>query len=91
MPGGASSPAVGYAVFGAIKFAGYSLAARVISRRYARSDRNPFTVGGTRTLIGVAAGALYFGILTVLPQKAVATGGLLFLAGLIPMRERRRL
>jgi hypothetical protein len=73
-------------VFGAIKFAGYSLAARFISRRYARNDRNAYAVGGTRTLIGMVAGALYFGLLSVLPQQAVATGGLLFLAGLLPMR-----
>ena len=86
MPGGASSPAIGYLVFGAIKFVGYSLAARFISKRYQRGDRNPWIVGGTRTLIGVAAGAFYFALLSVLPQKAVATGGLLFLLGLIPMR-----
>jgi hypothetical protein len=86
VPGGASSPAVGYLVFGGIKFAGYSLAARFISKRYQRTDRNAFSVGGARTLIGVVAGAIYFGLLTLLPQKAVATGGLIFLAGLLPMR-----
>ena len=86
MPGGASNPVVGYLVFGGIKLAGYSLAARFISRRYQRPDRKPFPVGAARTLIGVVAGAIYFGLLTLLPQKAVATGGLLFLLGLIPMR-----
>jgi len=86
MPGGASSPAVGYLVFGGIKFAGYSLAARSISKRYQRTDRNAYAVGGTRTLIGMMAGALYIGLLSFLPQKVVATGGLVFLAGLLPMR-----
>ena len=86
MPGGASSPAIGYLVFGGIKFAGYSLAARSISKRYQRTDRNAYAVGGTRTLIGVIAGALYFGLLSFLPREAVATGGLVFLVGLVPMR-----
>ena len=86
MPGGASSPAIGYLVFGGIKFAGYSLAARSISKRYQRPDRKAFVVGGTRTLIGVIAGALYIGLLSFLPQKTIATGGFVFLAGLLPMR-----
>jgi len=86
MPAGASSPAVGYLVFGAIKLAGYSLAARFISKRYQRTDRNAFVVGSARTLIGVLAGALYFGLLLILPQKTVVAGGLVFLVGLIPMR-----
>jgi hypothetical protein len=86
MPGGATHPAVGYLVFGAIKFAGYSLAARFISRRYGRTDRNPFAVGGVRTLVGMVAGAFYFGLLAILPQKAVMAGGLVFLTGLLPLR-----
>ena len=86
MPGGATSPAIGYLVFGGIKFAGYTLAARSISKRYERTDRNAFAVGGARTLIGMIAGARYFGLLALLPQKTVATGGLVFLAGLLPMR-----
>ena len=86
MPGGATHPAVGYLVFGAIKFAGYSLAARFISRHYDRLDRNPFLVGGARTLIGVIAGAVYVGALALLPQPWVTRGGLLFLLGLLPMR-----
>jgi hypothetical protein len=86
MPGGASHPAVGYLVFGGIKFAGYSLAARFISKKYGRANRNPYVVGGSRTLIGVVAGALYVGLLALLPQSFVKTGGLLFLLGLVPMR-----
>ena len=86
MPGGATHPAIGYLVFGTIKFAGYSLAARFISRRYDRPDRNPFLVGGTRTLIGVVAGAVYVGLLALLPSPFVTRGGPFFLLGLLPMR-----
>ena len=42
--------------FGAVKFAGYSLAARFLRSRYAGNNSNSFLVGGARTAIGFAAG-----------------------------------
>ena len=44
-----------------IKAAGYTLAATVLSREFGRNDVNPFGVGAVRTLIGMGAGALFFG------------------------------
>ena len=94
MPAGISHPWVGYASFCAIKFAGYSLAAHYISRSYGRTNLSPLRVGGTRTLIGMAAGAAYFGVWlaaqnflagwpsrTSNPNLSVA-----YLAGLLPIR-----
>src|SRR5438552_3124480 len=85
MPAGISNPVVGYIAFCAVKFAGYSLAARVISQTYQRRDRKAFTVGGVRTLIGMAVGAACFGIWSCIPGAADA-GGVGYLLGLIPVR-----
>ena len=85
MPAGVSNPVVGYFSFCAVKFAGYSLAARFISRSYGRTDRNPFLVGSVRALIGMGAGAAYFGIWGLVPGAAAA-GGFGYLGGLVPVR-----
>jgi hypothetical protein len=93
VPAGLSNPAVGYAAFSAIKFAGYTIAAHYISRSYDRSDLAAWRVGATRTLIGMTAGALYFGLWIVVripfPQLLNTTGEafpFLYLAGLLPVR-----
>ena len=95
MPAGIEHPVLGYLGFAAVKFAGYSLAAPVISRTYGRTDRNPFIVGATRTAIGMAAGATYFGLLWSagsfgigpLARGSSSTHGEFFyLAGLLPVR-----
>ena len=62
MPAGLTNPALGYASFCAVKFVGYSLAARYIARSYERPNIGALGVGATRTLIGMVAGAAYFGI-----------------------------
>ena len=87
MATGANNPVVGYFGFCAVKFVGYSLAARFISHSYGRTDRNAFAVGGVRTLIGMAAGAAYFysNLWQQIPGVGNA-GGLGYLAGLIPVR-----
>ena len=46
---------LGLAYFAAVKFAGYSAAARFLSSRYQVSP-NSLVVGASRTLLGVAAG-----------------------------------
>src|SRR5262249_25233650 len=90
MPAGIEHPLLGYASFCAVKFVGYSVAAWVLSRSYKRPDRNPVLVGGVRTLIGMAAGAAYFGVALVLgkafPGLAQDYGGWLYMAGLLPVR-----
>jgi hypothetical protein len=86
-------PGLGYATFCAIKLAGYSLAAHFISESYGRRDIGAFRVGATRTLIGMAAGAAYFGVWMVAgkvlgrpPGAVFQTSPILYLAGLLPVR-----
>lgn len=93
MPAGFTNPALGYASFCVVKFAGYSLFARYISRSYGRPDIGALGVGATRTLIGMAAGAAYFGVWMlaqnsyVRPPNAPFHGfPYLYLAGLLPVR-----
>jgi hypothetical protein len=85
MPGGIDHPAVGYLTFCAVKFAGYSIAARFLSHRYARTDRNSLVVGGARTLIGMAAGAGCYAVLCAFP-RITGPSGLGYVAGLVPVR-----
>lgn len=81
MPREISNPYLGYAVYAAIKFVGYSIAAKYISRAYAATNRNSYLVGGTRTLIGMATGAaFYFLLLAWEPSYPV------MLAALFPIR-----
>jgi hypothetical protein len=87
MPGGFSNPGLGYATFCAIKFAGYTVAAHVLSMSYHRDDIASWKVGGVRTLIGMAAGAAYFGLWLVIDQHVFSPGGYWpYLAGLLPVR-----
>lgn len=86
MPGGISNPLLGYAAFCAVKLAGYTLAARVISRAYGRTELNSWGVGAARTVIGMAAGALYGGAALLLANSFAKAGSLVFLAGFIPIR-----
>jgi hypothetical protein len=91
MPAGIHHPVLGYAGFVAVKLAGYSLAAWAISRSYNRPDHNPLIVGGVRTLIGMATGAAYFGLVLALSKSfgGLVEGNLgvfLYMAGLLPLR-----
>src|SRR5882762_6550498 len=86
MPGGVSHPALGYAAFCAVKLLGYSISARVISRAYHQEERSAWLVGATRTAIGMGAGALYYGVVQLLPDALSSAGGLGYLAGLLPVR-----
>ena len=96
MPAGLTNPALGYASFCVVKFAGYALAARYISRAYGRPDIGALRVGATRTLIGMAAGAAYFGIWMAAqksygrpPSTAFHAFPFLYLAGLLPVAHCR--
>ncbi|MGY2909412.1 hypothetical protein [Bradyrhizobium sp. URHC0002] len=92
MPVGISHPGLGYATFCAIKFVGYTAAAQVLSVSYNRDDLASWKVGAVRTLIGMAAGAGYYGLWRVLGPDAFRTGAgydsfpYLYLAGLLPVR-----
>ena len=81
MPFGLSHPVIGYFGYCAVKFAGYSLAAHFISQRY-QTKRNPFLVGGTRTLIGMSVGVAYYFLLGLLRPHSALLAGL----GLVPVR-----
>jgi hypothetical protein len=65
MPAGVTNPVGGYLAYCGIKAVGYTLAAPVISGLFERQDVNSFGVGIARTLIGMAAGALLFGIFSL--------------------------
>lgn len=88
MPAGLTNPVLGYAGFAAVKLAGYSLAGWYLSRSYGRPDIGAFRVGATRTLIGMAAGALYFGLWMTAgaPAARSETATFWYLAGLLPIR-----
>ena len=93
MPTGVTNPAVGYASFCVVKFVGYSLAARYIARSYERPNIGALGVGATRTLIGMVAGALYFGVWMTVQDPAMRPPNtpfhglpFVYLAGLLPVR-----
>lgn len=78
MPVGVSNPELGAVAFGAIKLAGYSFAAYLISKKYKKKPSWWFPVGITRTVIGLGFGYPYFNWATS-SQSA-------FLLGLVPIR-----
>lgn len=69
MPAGLDNPVLGYAAFCGVKFAGYSLASRVLKVQFPLTSSSSFTLGLIRTLIGMAAGAAYFGFSLLLPHS----------------------
>ena len=85
MPGGIQNPQVGYVAFCAVKFAGYSVAAHWMSLYFKANDRNLFVVGGIRTLIGMGAGAMYYGAMRCFVENPLSTGSG-FILGLAPIR-----
>jgi hypothetical protein len=88
MPGGISTPSFGYATFCAIKFVGYTAAGHFLSMQYDR-DVSAWKVGAVRTLIGMVAGAAYFGLWWIIdPRFPGASSSFLwpYLAGLLPVR-----
>jgi hypothetical protein len=86
MPAGLTDPALGYAGFCAVKLAGYTLAGWYLSRSYARPDVGALRVGAVRTLIGMAAGALYFSLWWASGALVSGPASYLYLAGLLPVR-----
>jgi len=85
MPGGISSGDHNYLAFAVIKFAGYTLAAWHLNRRYADATSHFALVGITRTIIGMIFGAA----LGLVAYRLMVFGGLgllVFLVGLIPVR-----
>jgi hypothetical protein len=86
MPAGLTDPALGYVGFVAVKLAGYSLAGWALSQSYARPDVGAVWVGAARTFVGMAAGALYFGLWWASGAFAPGPASYLYLAGLLPVR-----
>ena len=82
MPGGGGPTA--FVAFGAVKYAGYSLAGFTLNRVYSLTDRNALLVGAVRTAIGLAAG---FAFGSIFLWGAFARNmEWLFFAGLVPVR-----
>lgn len=71
---------LGGLAFAGIKLAGYCLAARMISKCYRKNPSRWFSIGISRTLIGLAFGYPYFHWATSAAQSGA------FMAGLIPLR-----
>src|SRR5687768_4430449 len=86
MAAGSGNPILGPVAFVAIKVAGYTAAAVMISRWYGRSGLNPWLVGGVRTVIGIAVGMLAVFLATLLPTAATSVGAWGFLLLLVPIR-----
>lgn len=85
MPGGFENPVQGYLAFGAVKLAGYSLAAWRLNRSYPETSANIAAVGLTRTVVGMAFGSV-LGLLT-LPLVLVSEWSfIIYYLGLIPVR-----
>jgi hypothetical protein len=82
---GIEYPVVGYLGFSAVKLAGYSLAAKVISTVHGRRDCSSFFVGAVRTLIGMAVGAAYYALWQV-SSSNYSMHMPWYMAGLIPLR-----
>lgn len=87
MPLSIQNPVTGYVAFFAVKLLGYSLFARWLSRAYGQTKRSAWTIGTTRTVIGMVAGALYYGAMVLAMEFSGGAGvGVVFLAGLLPLR-----
>jgi len=87
---GVSNPVLGYCAFCAVKLVGYSIAGAYLNQAYKRPQRMALVVGGTRTLIGMGAGAAYyavwrFGIFYLFGDRE-GVGAAAYLGGLIPVR-----
>ena len=80
MPAGMSHPELGAVAFGVTKLVGYCFAAHMLSKRYEKTPASWFSIGLTRTLIGIAFGYPYVQIVKS------TLGSPVFLAGLIPIR-----
>lgn len=72
MPLSTSDPVLGYVAFCAVKMAGYSMAAHQFNNLYQKKETSPFLIGGVRTLIGMAVGAIYFFSWTTLHAGSVS-------------------
>lgn len=58
MPG-IEPTSIAYASYGAVKFAGYSLAGYFLNHHYNDESHRALTIGASRTALGMAAGFLY--------------------------------
>ena len=80
MPGGVSTPALGYTAFVGIKFAGYSLAGRYLNQTYSKKV-NPWFFGAVRTVVGMVVGGALFLVIAATKTEPLVLYGLL-----IPIR-----
>ncbi len=87
---------LGYPIYAAVKYAGYTLSARVFGAILDRRDVGVWRVGLIRTGLGIVIGAIYtaawaglaaHGVFQSLPLGEGRSGGLpYYLLGLVPVR-----
>ncbi|MCZ6691911.1 MAG: hypothetical protein O7H41_20175 [Planctomycetota bacterium] len=91
MPGGLTDPVIGFSTFAAVKFIGYTALTIRMKKSYPEAGVSAFTLGLTRTGIGVAFGFAY-GLATTMVITAIPSLGavpwisFLLYAGLYPVR-----
>ena len=81
----------GFAYFAGVKFAGYTCAAWALNRTYHSKETSIWKVGGARTALGLATGAVYGGLFFLMVNSFHFLNnsdynGVLYLGGLIPIR-----
>ncbi len=74
---------LGLVYFAAVKFAGYTAAARFLTSQLPENRPNSFVVGGVRTAIGFVAGIAAVFVVT---QIGVGREGPIFFSLLVPVR-----
>lgn len=80
-----SSPEEGYAAFCAVKLVGYTVAAQVLAKVYAKKDAKVLLAGLFRTLLGMAVGAGVYGLSSWATNRGPGWEEL-YLLCLIPIR-----
>lgn len=80
LPVGLHTPVLGYLAFAAIKFAGYTFAARFLNETYAKKA-NSWAFGAVRTLVGMSVGGALYVI-----TEYTKVGFLTLYAALLPIR-----
>ena len=80
---------LGFAVFVAVKFAGYTAAAKLLQRGYQAPQVSVLNVGSVRTALGVAAELTYGGVWWFATRNVTGAGPSTFwyFLGLVPVRR----
>jgi hypothetical protein len=79
---------LGFAAFVAVKFVGYTAAAKLLQRAYEAPHVSLLKVGSARTALGIVAGIAYGAFWWVATRNSVGAGpsAVWYFLGLIPVR-----